>query len=110
MAFDVIVGGLGAMGSAAAYQLAARGKRVLGIEQFRSPHDRGSSHGGSRIIRQAYWEGSDYVPLVQRAYELWMRLERNTDTPVMHITGGLFVGSRPRGNTRFRLGSWMGAR
>jgi sarcosine oxidase len=62
MHFDVIVLGLGAMGSAAAHHLAQRGKRVLGIEQFTSPHDRGSSHGGSRMIRQAYWESPDYIP------------------------------------------------
>ena len=94
MASDVIVFGLGAMGSAAAYHLAARGKRVLGIEQFTSPNDQGSSHGGSRIIRQAYWEGADYVPLVQRAYELWARLQRDTYRQLLHITGGLFVGGR----------------
>lgn len=94
MTFDVIVAGLGAMGSAAAYHLASRGKRVLGIEQFTSPHDRGSSHGGSRIIRQAYWEGADYIPLVQRAQELWRRLEKDSGARLLHIIGGLFLGSR----------------
>ncbi|HMG87117.1 MAG TPA: N-methyl-L-tryptophan oxidase [Terracidiphilus sp.] len=93
MAYDVIVLGLGAMGSAAAQHLAERGKRVLGIEQFTSPHDKGSSHGGSRMIRQAYFESPDYIPLVLRAYELWRKLERDTDTRLLHITGGMNIGS-----------------
>jgi len=94
MSFDVIILGLGAMGSAAAYHLARRGIRVLGIEQFTSPHDKGSSHGGSRMIRQAYFESPDYIPLVLRAYELWQKLERDTDTQLLHITGGMNIGSR----------------
>lgn len=93
MTVDVIVLGLGAMGSAAAYHLALRGQRVLGIEQFTSPHDRGSSHGGSRIIRQAYFESPDYIPLVLRAYELWRRLESDAGARLLHITGGLTVGA-----------------
>jgi len=94
MSYDVIVLGLGAMGSAAALHLAERGKRVLGIEQFTSPHDKGSSHGGSRMIRQAYFESPDYIPLVLRAYELWRKLERDSGTRLLHITGGLNIGSR----------------
>lgn len=94
MPFDVIVLGLGAMGSAAAHHLAQRGKTVLGIDQFTSPHDQGSSHGGSRMIRQAYWEDPDYIPLVLRAYELWRKLERDTNTQLLHITGGMNIGSR----------------
>lgn len=94
--FDVIVLGLGAMGSAAAYHLASRGARVLGIEQFTSPHDQGSSHGGSRMIRQAYFEGPDYIPLVLRAYEFWRRLEADYGTKLLHITGGLTLGT-PKG-------------
>ncbi len=93
MAYDVIVLGLGAMGSAAAQHLAERGKRVLGIEQFTSPHDKGSSHGGSRMIRQAYFESPDYIPLVLRAYELWRKLERDTGTHLLNITGGMNIGS-----------------
>jgi sarcosine oxidase len=93
MSFDVIVLGLGAMGSAAALHLAERGKRVLGIEQFTAAHDLGSSHGGSRMIRQAYFESPDYIPLVLRAYELWRRLERDSGTHLLHITGGLNIGS-----------------
>ncbi len=93
MAYDVIVLGLGAMGSAAAQHLAERGKRVLGIEQFTSPHNKGSSHGGSRMIRQAYFESPDYIPLVLRAYELWRKLERDTGTRLLHITGGMNIGA-----------------
>jgi sarcosine oxidase len=93
MPFDVIILGLGAMGSAGAYHLATRGNRVLGIEQFTSPHDKGSSHGGSRMIRQAYFESPDYIPLVLRAYELWRKLEGDTGTQLLHITGGMNTGS-----------------
>src|SRR5271170_6560664 len=85
--YDVIVAGLGGVGSAAAYHLAARGKRVLGLEQY-TP-----AHGSSRIIRQAYNEGPGYVPLVQRSYELWEQLERDTNTDLLTITGGLFLGT-----------------
>jgi len=94
MYFDTIIVGLGAMGSAAARCLAQRGKRVLGIDQFTPPHDEGSSHGGSRIIRQAYFESPDYIPLVLRAYELWNQLERETGKQLVHTTGGLVLGSR----------------
>lgn len=94
MSWDVIILGLGAMGSATAFHLAQRGKRVLGIEQFTSPHDLGSSHGGSRIIRQAYWEGAEYIPLVSRALELWRKLERDAGADLLHIKGGVVVGSR----------------
>jgi sarcosine oxidase len=89
---DVIIAGLGGMGSAAAYQLAARGQRVLGLEQFSPAHDKGSSHGRSRIIRQAYFEGAEYVPLLLRAYELWEQLERETGQELMTLTGGLMIG------------------
>ncbi len=93
MSYDVIVLGLGAMGSAAAQHLAQRGKRVLGIEQFTPPHDKGSSHGGTRMIRQAYWESPAYIPLVLRAYELWDQLERDAGAKLLSITGGLILGS-----------------
>jgi sarcosine oxidase len=89
---DVIVAGLGGMGSAAVYQLAGRGQRVLGLERFSPAHDRGSSHGRSRIIRQAYFEGSEYVPLLLRAYELWEQLEEETGQRLMTLTGGLMIG------------------
>jgi sarcosine oxidase len=90
--YDVIVAGLGGMGSAAAYQLAGRGRRVLGLERYTPAHDRGSSHGQSRIIRQAYFEDPSYVPLLLRAYELWERLERETGDDLMTLTGGLMIG------------------
>ncbi len=96
--YDVIVLGLGGMGSAAAYHLARRGKRVLGLEQFTSAHDRGSSHGRSRIIRQSYIEGPEYVPLLLRAYELWRELELQTGRELLRITGGLMIG-RPESAT-----------
>ena len=83
MAFDVIVIGLGGMGSAAAYHLAARGKRVLGLEKFTPAHDKGSSHGGSRIIRQSYFEDPAYVPLLLRAYELWDKLAADAQREVL---------------------------
>lgn len=91
-AYDVIVLGLGGMGSAAAYHLAARGQRVLGLERFTPAHDKGSSHGGSRIIRQSYFEDPAYVPLLLRAYELWEALARDSGRDVYRLTGGLFIG------------------
>lgn len=90
--YDAIVAGLGAAGSATAWQLAARGLRVLGLDRFHPPHDKGSSHGRSRIIRQAYWEGPAYVPLVLDAYERWRRLERATGAELLRTTGGLMIG------------------
>lgn len=81
------------MGSAAAAHLAARGQRVLGLEQFQPAHDRGSSHGRSRIIRLAYFEHPAYVPLLRRAYELWRTLESRTGRRLLQITGGLMMGS-----------------
>ena len=92
MAFDVIVVGLGGMGSAAAAHLAARGQRVLRLERFGPAHDRGSSHGGSRIIRQSYFEDPAYVPLLLRAYERWDRLEVDTGLDVYTLTGGIYFG------------------
>jgi sarcosine oxidase len=92
-AFDVIVVGLGAMGSSAAYHLAKRGARVLGLEAFSPAHDKGSSHGESRIIRQAYFEDPAYVPLVLRAYQLWEELEAESKQKLLNITGGLAIGS-----------------
>lgn len=88
----MIVVGLGGMGSAVAAHLARRGRRVLGLDRFTPPHDRGSSHGRSRIIRRLYFEGAGYVPLVQRAYELWAALEQDTGRDLLTVTGGLVVG------------------
>jgi sarcosine oxidase len=90
--FDVIVVGLGGMGSAAAYHLARRGKRVLGLDRYTPPHTEGSSHGASRIIRLAYFEDPAYVPLLRRAYALWQELERDSGQKILHVTGGLMIG------------------
>ena len=92
--FDVIIIGLGAMGSAALYHLATRGKQVLGLDQFSPPHEFGSSHGRTRIIREAYFEHPSYVPLVQRAYDLWTDLESQSGQKLFHQTGGLMIGPR----------------
>jgi sarcosine oxidase len=89
--YDVIVIGVGGMGSATAFELARRGRRVLALEQFAVGHDQGSSHGHTRIIRKAYYEHPDYVPLVQRAYERWYDLEQRigkhllTECPCLSI-------------------------
>jgi sarcosine oxidase len=77
----------------AACHLAARGKRVLGLDQFSLPHEQGSSHGQSRVIRQAYFEDPAYVPLLLRTYELWRQLERDSDKQLLTITGGLMLGT-----------------
>lgn len=88
-AYDVIVVGVGAMGSAACYHLARRGKRVLGLERFDIPHTMGSSHGVNRIIRLAYYEHPSYVPLLRRAYELWRELETGFGEQLLYITGSI---------------------
>jgi sarcosine oxidase len=91
--YDAIVVGVGGMGSAALYHLARRGARgVLGLEQFEIPHDKGSSHGLSRIIRLAYWEHPAYVPLLRRAYELWHELEGDAGAPLLVTTGSIDAG------------------
>jgi sarcosine oxidase len=92
--FATIVCGLGAMGSAAVYQLAKRGNKVLGLDRFSPPHANGSSHGESRIIRQAIGEGEEYVPLVLRSYELWREIEKATGRELLTITGGLTLESQ----------------
>jgi sarcosine oxidase len=91
--FDTIVCGLGAMGSAVIYQLAKRGNKVLGLDQFAPPHVNGSSHGESRITRQAIGEGEAYVPLVLRSHELWREIENQTGRNLLTITGGLTLAS-----------------
>jgi sarcosine oxidase len=92
MTYDVAIAGLGGMGSAIAAHCASRGASVIGFEQFGPAHDRGSSHGKSRMIRQAYFEDPAYVPLVLRSYELWRDLERKTNEDLLRITGVLSVG------------------
>jgi sarcosine oxidase len=91
-AIDVVVVGLGAMGSAAVHHLARRGRRVVGIERFRPGHECGSSHGATRIIRLGYYEHPAYVPLLRRAYALWRELEAASGRPLMRITGIAEIG------------------
>ncbi|MEZ5283558.1 MAG: N-methyl-L-tryptophan oxidase [Vicinamibacterales bacterium] len=88
-----MVVGAGGMGAAAAAHLATRGLRVRVFERFGLGHDRGSSHGLTRIIRLAYFEHPSYVPLLRRAYELWRRLEQESGERLLHVTGGLDVGA-----------------
>jgi sarcosine oxidase len=90
--FDVIIVGLGAMGSATAFHLARRGCKVVGLDRFTPPHTFGSSHGETRIIREAYFEHPVYVPMVQRAYTLWNELERESGRHLFQQTGGLMIG------------------
>jgi sarcosine oxidase len=92
MKYDVIVIGMGSMGSATAYQLAARNCKVLGLEQFNIGHDLGSAHGINRIIRLAYFENSAYVPLLRRAYELWRELQKLSRERLLFLKGSLDVG------------------
>lgn len=94
--YDAIVIGLGGFGGAAFDHLARRGLKVVGIEQFGIAHDRGSSHGETRIIRKAYFEHPDYVPLLLRAYDLWHELERDCGRQLLHQVG-LMIAGRPEG-------------
>ncbi|MBS0664300.1 MAG: N-methyl-L-tryptophan oxidase [Verrucomicrobia bacterium] len=93
MHYDTIVLGLGAMGSAAVYQLAKRGNRVLGLDRFEPPHTHGSSHGETRVTRQAIGEGEQYSPLSLRSFALWREIERETGRSVLTVTGGLIISS-----------------
>jgi sarcosine oxidase len=96
LSFDVAIVGLGAMGSAAAYQLARRGAHVLGIDRYAPPHNRGSTHGGTRITRKAIGEGDAYVPMVLRSYELFREIEALTGERLLVETGGLWISSDER--------------
>ena len=96
--FDVIVVGVGTMGSSACCHLARRGVRVLGIERFGIPHVHGAHHGHSRVIRKGYFEHPDYVPLLERAYENWAELEAASGRTLVHHVGGLYMG-RPDSET-----------
>jgi sarcosine oxidase len=93
---DVAVIGVGGIGSSALMHLARRGLKVVGFEQFGSEedpsHDRGASHGGTRVIRKAYGEGGAYVPLLERAYTLWRELEKESGTSLLHLVGCLNIG------------------
>ncbi len=90
--YDVIVIGVGSMGGATCKALAQRGVRVLGIEAFRPGHDQGSAHGGSRIIRQSYFEDPAYVPLLRRAYTGFRTLEAESGRALMTLCGGIYLG------------------
>jgi sarcosine oxidase len=103
MAYDAIVVGLGAMGSAALYQLAKRGARVLGIDRFAPPHDFGSTNGETRITRRAIGEGEEYVPLALRSYEIWREIEAETGADLLTVTGGLIMSSPGGTATSFGL-------
>jgi sarcosine oxidase len=92
MTFDVAVIGLGAMGSAALYHLARRNVRSVGIDRFSPGHERGSSHGSTRIIRLGYFEHPSYVPLLRQAYTLWRELEDASGRSLMTITGIAEIG------------------
>jgi sarcosine oxidase len=94
--WDVIVAGVGAMGSAALYQLARRGAKALGIDRFHPPHDRGSSHGDTRITRLALGEGEQYVQFARRSHEIWRELEAATGSILLQQVGGLVYGSSTR--------------
>ncbi|MBU6501015.1 MAG: N-methyl-L-tryptophan oxidase [Patescibacteria group bacterium] len=91
--FDTIILGLGAMGSAATYQLAKRGNKVLGIDKFSPPHVYGSTHGDTRITRQAIGEGEQYTPLSLRSYEIWREVEKEINKNLLVVTGGLIISS-----------------
>jgi sarcosine oxidase len=91
--FDAIVVGLGAMGSAAAYHLAKKGARVLGLDRHAPPHALGSSHGDTRITRLAIGEGAQYTPLALRSHALWRELERESDENLLTTNGGLVISS-----------------
>jgi sarcosine oxidase len=90
--FDHIVIGAGGMGSAAIYELARRGRRVLGLEQFGVPHELGSSAGGTRIFRFAYFEHPSYVPLMRLSFARWQALEHDFRERLITVTGGLDIG------------------
>lgn len=90
---DVIIIGLGAMGSASSYFLSKKGIRVLGIDTYKPPHNFGSSHGHTRVIREAYHEGTSYVPIVQRSYELWNEIQEFSSKNIIMEYGGIYIGS-----------------
>ncbi len=90
--YDAIVLGVGGVGSAALYHLARRGARVVGIDANRPPHALGSSHGHTRVIRQAYFEHPSYVPLLKESYREWRALEASVGKPLFHQIGLVEIG------------------
>ena len=105
--YDVIVAGVGAMGSAACWHLAKRGLRVLGLERFDLGHAMGSSHGLTRIIRLAYFEGSHYVPIVKRAHQLWQETGDAAGLKLLHVTGSLDLAPEGAGPVESSLQSCL---
>src|ERR1700741_4864408 len=106
MTYDLIVIGVGGMGSATVYHAARRGLKVLGLEQFDIPHAQGSYHGVNRIIRIAYYEHPSYVPLLRRAYALWRELENQVGERLLIITGSIDAGHADSGTVQGSLFSW----
>ena len=105
MDYDVIIIGIGGMGSAAAWQLARRGRKVLGLERFDIPHAMGSSHGISRIIRLPYYEDPAYVPLLQRAMALWREAATASGRELLVTTGSIDAGPEADGLFQGALGA-----
>ncbi|RDJ22894.1 N-methyl-L-tryptophan oxidase [Bosea caraganae] len=105
--YDVIVAGVGAMGSAACWHLAQRGLKVLGLERFDLGHAMGSSHGLNRIIRLAYFEGSHYVPIVRRAHELWAQTGAEAGMQLLHVTGSVDLAPEGAGMVESSLKSCL---
>ncbi|BCM92636.1 monomeric sarcosine oxidase [Abditibacteriota bacterium] len=105
---DVLVLGLGAMGSAATYQLARQGASVIAIDQFSPPHKMGSTHGDTRITRQAIGEGEVYTPLALRSYKLWDEIEKETGTDLLTMTGGLIIADASGVSTAHGNADFMG--
>ncbi len=103
--YDVAVIGLGMAGSATVYELARRGLRTIGFDRHFPPHTFGSSHGESRVIREAYYEDPIYVPIVQHAYSGWSRLEEECGTTLLHPTGAVMIGPPNGSVTRGTLES-----
>ena len=91
---DVIIIGLGAMGSATSMFLSHNGIKVIGFDSYSPPHEFGSSLGHTRVIREAYHEGTTYVPIVQRAYEIWLEMNENSKVPIIETYGGLLIGRK----------------
>ena len=89
---EILVAGVGGCGASALYHLARRGVSAIGIDRFDPGHDRGSSHGETRVIRQAYYEHPDYVPLLRRAYELWRQIEEDSGDSLLDLCGLLLLG------------------
>ncbi|MEM6283250.1 MAG: N-methyl-L-tryptophan oxidase, partial [Chloroflexota bacterium] len=105
--YDVIVVGLGIMGAGALYQAAKRGAKVLGIDRHTPPHNMGSSHGDTRITRQAIGEGEAYMPFIRRTNEIWRELEAATGNKLYYTTGGVSIAPRDGGAQFHNAGDFV---